>query len=194
MQAPWAPSILTYGLCGHGSHCFLAGGFLPVNFPFPSTHLLLGTDFEWSWLPWRGLPPFLEGNSTKTLVSAIPMASSSSLRLASLPVWWLLPARKTFTAQRPSKPQSAEHQGGGIRAHRHGNPWLPRPAQPIVCLAAGLSCLLTPKTLLTQLPAFPDGPAAPRLQVGFSDCPPATLCPTLPLAKPWKSFHLAKRF
>lgn len=64
---------------------FLAGGSLPLDFPLPSPHSLPGTDF----------PPLSESNTTKTLVSAVPTASSSPLaglpgKEAGLKVWWLL--------------------------------------------------------------------------------------------------------
>lgn len=51
-----------------------AGGPLPLDCPFPRTHSLPGSD-----LPHWGLPPppFPDGSTTKTLVSAVPVASSS---------------------------------------------------------------------------------------------------------------------
>lgn len=43
--------------------CFLAGGFLPLDFPFLSTHSLPGTDFSHGWLPgW--LPSLLSQKAT----------------------------------------------------------------------------------------------------------------------------------
>lgn len=43
--------------------CFLAGGFLPLDFPFPSTHSLAGTDFTHCWPPGR-LPSLLSRKAT----------------------------------------------------------------------------------------------------------------------------------
>ena len=112
-------------------------------------------------------PPFLESNSTKTLISAIPTASSwpASSR-GSSQFGGLSPPDRCSQPRHLPKPRENPHQGPlstPVASGPVAMATLGFPAQHVSSIYQ--LYLLTPKTLLPQCPAFPDRtcrPSPPR--------------------------------
>lgn len=86
--------------------CFPAGGLLPLDFPFPSTHSLPGTDFAHCWPPRRS---FLSRKAVPRRPWFLQSRQQPPVRRLGeeegLEDCWLLPARQAFTREIKTVPK-----------------------------------------------------------------------------------------